>query len=304
VNREPRVTVWTGPSPLESGATGHRAIASGEWAQLMGALAPSLSIGGLALILGCSSPDELIRPAPLPSPTVFAWVNAAHCVSPCTHPSPTNLVGIDARGKLSSSPTFLFDAAAQPALEALLTGSRDAARDVTVISAYRTYEEQAALWDEYSVTEPGRAARPGHSEHELGLTVDLGGELDWITEHAWEAGFALSYPKGKEKTTGFRYEAWHYRYVGADVAWSLHAAGSTQEEYFEAHPEVTISGDCSDCTAPASSSVCGELTGAGSCEGDVLIWCMQGAQAAVDCTSSGLVCGPLAGGGEFDCVVP
>jgi hypothetical protein len=267
-------------------------------------LAPLLVTGSLALLLGCSSPDELIRPAPLPSPAVFAWVNPARCVSPCTHPSPPNLVGIDERGRLSSSPAFSFDATAQPALEVLLTGSRNAGRDVTVSSAYRTYEEQAALWDVYNATEPGRAARPGHSEHELGLTVDLSGELDWITEHAWESGFALSYPRGKEKTTGFRFEPWHYRYVGADVARSIHAAGSTPEEYFAAHPEVTISGDCSDCTLPASMSVCGELTAAGSCEGNVLTWCMQGARAAVDCTSSELVCGPLASEGGHDCVVP
>jgi LAS superfamily LD-carboxypeptidase LdcB len=284
------------------------ALVSRGRAPRVGALAHSLSIGCLTLVLACGSDDETIRPSlptrPLPQPTVFAWVNAAHCVSPCIHPSPTSLVGIDADGNLASPPVFSFEAAAQPALEALLAKSRDAGQTATVISAYRTYDEQSALWDEYSTTEPGRAARPGHSEHELGLTVDLGGDLGWITEHGWETGFALSYPRGKEKTTGFRYEAWHFRYVGVDVARSIHAAGSTPEEYFEAHPEITIVGDCSDCTAPASSSVCGELTAAGSCEGDVLTWCMQGARAAVDCTSSALACGPVAGGDEVDCVAP
>lgn len=88
-------------------------------------------------------------------------------------------------------------------------------------------------------------AKPGTSEHTLGLAVDVGSlhnqrcdekfeqepEFQWMQAHAHEYGFILRYPKGKEHITGVTYEPWHYRYVGKEAAAAMRASGQTLEEY-------------------------------------------------------------------------
>src|SRR5262249_42877829 len=154
----------------------------------------------------------------------------------------------------------------QPALAALIAAAARESLTITIDDAHRTYEQQGMLWDKYSGSEPGRAARPGHSEHEAGLAIDLGlpteAAADWVAANAWQFGFLLSYPKGKEKTPGFRYEPWHIRFVGSAVAGDLHARpGVTLEEYFRMSPGLGVSGDCSDCTLPSSRADCADLSG-------------------------------------------
>ena len=86
-------------------------------------------------------------------------------------------------------------------------------------SAFRSYREQARVFR--TMKERGRAARPGHSEHQLGTAIDLKlpttAAIDWLGEHAFEYGFALSYPPGKQRLTGYRPEPWHMRFVGDDA---------------------------------------------------------------------------------------
>ncbi len=93
-----------------------------------------------------------------------------------------------------------------------------------------------------------RKAWPGHSEHQTGLAFDLRPkgevrpylsdykyqntrEFAWLTEHAHEYGFILSYPKGKTEVTGFKFEPWHWRYVGEAVSRDM------KEKGFTAFPE-------------------------------------------------------------------
>ncbi len=85
------------------------------------------------------------------------------------------------------------------------------------------------------------SARAGHSEHQTGLTIDCNDasdsfvgtpEAEWLAEHASEYGFIIRYPKGKEDITGYKYEPWHIRYVGKDLAQELDSSGLTLEEYF------------------------------------------------------------------------
>ena len=88
-------------------------------------------------------------------------------------------------------------------------------------------------------------ARPGTSEHELGLAVDI---IDtqlwdlveeqenlpaqqWLMENSWKYGFIFRYPKDKIEITGIIYEPWHYRYVGKELAAEIHESGLTLEEY-------------------------------------------------------------------------
>lgn len=126
--------------------------------------------------------------------------------------------------------------------------SEDAAEEglnIYIGSAYRSYFEQIDIFNEY-VTEYGVnesdtfSARPGHSEHQTGLTIDCNtiddafGETDearWLAEHAHEYGFIIRYPLGKEDITGYQYEPWHIRYVGYTVAKEMYRSGECLEEY-------------------------------------------------------------------------
>ena len=117
-------------------------------------------------------------------------------------------------------------------------------------SAYRSYEDQQALYDRLSVVYGTEAdltsARPGHSQHQLGTAVDFtnaaaGYEVwerfgqtsayPWLLEHAHEHGFVLAYPRGKEAETGYEWEPWHYRYVGVNEAERIAEAGLSLQEF-------------------------------------------------------------------------
>jgi len=89
------------------------------------------------------------------------------------------------------------------------------------------------------------SARPGHSEHQTGLAIDIMGsnedynkfeesvEFEWMKNNAHLYGFILRYPKGKENITGFKYEPWHYRYIGKKVATIIYNENITLEEYLK-----------------------------------------------------------------------
>ena len=101
------------------------------------------------------------------------------------------------------------------------------------------------------------SARPGHSEHQLGLTIDFVAVGDtgltsnweatptgaWMAQNAWKYGWLMSYPKGKKALTCYSYEPWHYRYVGRDLAEKIHDSGLTTREYLWANfTQVDVSG--------------------------------------------------------------
>lgn len=126
-----------------------------------------------------------------------------------------------------------------------------------IISGFRSYSAQAIAYDKWQTTYPDSAsivsAPPGHSEHQLGTTVDFGSpeleeivgqdgiefhtyfyqtsEGQWLLEHAQEYGFTLSYPREAFELTGFYYEPWHYRYVGVEMATRLKEMGMSLTEY-------------------------------------------------------------------------
>jgi LAS superfamily LD-carboxypeptidase LdcB len=115
------------------------------------------------------------------------------------------------------------------------------------VSAYRSYSTQASLYQNY-VRRHGQSqadtfsARPGYSEHQTGLAVDINTasisahfedtpEYAWLQEHCTEYGFLLRYPQDGEAITGYTFEPWHYRYVGTEVAQFCTQQGLTLEEY-------------------------------------------------------------------------
>ncbi|CAH0119462.1 MULTISPECIES: D-alanyl-D-alanine carboxypeptidase family protein [unclassified Paenibacillus] len=145
---------------------------------------------------------------------------------------------------------------AAEALQELFAGAAKDGIHLGGVSAYRSQATQKSLFNRY-VERDGKenamrySAVPGHSEHQTGLAIDVSGsdgkcaasdcfagtpEADWIAQHAPEYGFIIRYPEGKEAITGYKYEPWHIRYVGVDIAKDIAAQNLTLEEYFNAVP--------------------------------------------------------------------
>jgi D-alanyl-D-alanine carboxypeptidase len=132
-------------------------------------------------------------------------------------------------------------------LRALVRSSRKAGVRLAAESTYRSYATQVWTFTRWvRVGGPAAAlessARPGHSEHQLGTTIDfktIGGaapwtsdwgrtrEGAWLKRNAWRFGFVMSYPAGKKSVTCYRYEPWHFRYVGKVIATRVHDSGKT-----------------------------------------------------------------------------
>ena len=134
----------------------------------------------------------------------------------------------------------------------LVAGAAADGEKLAVASAYRSYEEQRHSYESLTGVlgaDAGRlSAAPGHSQHQLGTAVDftnaaVGYKLRvhfartsayrWLGHHAWEYGFILAYPRGEEERTGYRWEPWHYRYVGVKDAQRIEDSGQSLQEFLE-----------------------------------------------------------------------
>ena len=141
------------------------------------------------------------------------------------------------------------------AKEAFEELSEDALKEdmnIIAMSSYRSYEYQVNLYNNY-VKKDGKeaadtySARPGFSEHQTGLAIDVYNkkepytnfeqteEFKWMQDNAYKYGFILRFPKEKENETGYQYESWHYRYVGKEIAKNIHKDNITLEEYIATH---------------------------------------------------------------------
>ena len=143
----------------------------------------------------------------------------------------------------------------QPELKDMFTAAKAAKNDLIVTSAYRSAADQKKLVAE-SKAKSGAAYtekyvnQAGHSEHQLGLAVDLS-SLDkdckanfarcslkketatWLANNSYKYGFILRYPEGKEDLTGIEAESWHFRYVGKDMAKLVRDSGLTFDEIYK-----------------------------------------------------------------------
>lgn len=139
---------------------------------------------------------------------------------------------------------------AAEALERLFDLAKKEGIQLNAVSGFRSYDYQKNLYTN-NVKRKGQehtdrfSARPGHSEHQTGLTMDISSksannELEltfantkegkWLKENAYRAGFIICYPKGKESITGYAYEPWHIRYIG-DIAESIYKKKLTLAEF-------------------------------------------------------------------------
>ena len=134
-------------------------------------------------------------------------------------------------------------------IETLISAAKNDGMNIRVISAYRNYTYQENLYNNYVKSDGVEnadtySARPGYSEHQTGLVVDVTKAFDnfnnfenteeykWMNENAANYGFILRYPKDKENITTYSFEAWHYRYVGVDLAKKIKASNLTFDEYY------------------------------------------------------------------------
>ncbi len=142
---------------------------------------------------------------------------------------------------------------AAAALEELFAAAEEEGLSLYAVSGYRSYERQEEIYnsnvERYGAERTDQfSARPGHSEHQSGLAMDVSTnsihyrldrefagtpEGKFLADHAHEYGFIIRYPEGKSDITGYAYEPWHIRYVGRPMAEELYNRGITMEEYYQ-----------------------------------------------------------------------
>jgi zinc D-Ala-D-Ala carboxypeptidase len=226
-------------------------------------------------------PTPMVTPAPTPLPTPM--VTPAPTATPATGGPPPTCAYMDVLTKhhdygdwpitlldtiyhlpASYAPGDLVDSSAAGVnggylirslmandLRAMAADARAAGAPIRLVSGYRSYAQQQATFD-YWVSVGGyeqalrTSARAGHSEHQLGTSIDVtseGGAAPWeyadwaatpagtwMAANAWRYGFVMSYPRGAFDLTCYDYEPWHYRYVGRDLASRIVASGRTPRQ--------------------------------------------------------------------------
>ncbi|KFF59281.1 hypothetical protein JF66_12545 [Cryobacterium sp. MLB-32] len=207
-----------------------------------------------------ATPASLLPPVPVPvfdrsarsiDDPASAWVvvNKHRPLQPADY-SPTDLVAVPVPH--TWQPQLRQEASA--AVEQMFAAARDeAGLTLASNSAYRGFAAQTRVYDA-AVAARGVAsadssiARPGSSEHQTGLAIDVGAESGrcslqacfgdtpeglWLAENAVRFGFLLRYPADKVAVTGYEFEPWHFRFIGADLATEMHDQGiTTLEEFF------------------------------------------------------------------------
>jgi D-alanyl-D-alanine carboxypeptidase len=174
--------------------------------------------------------------------SIWVIVNKKHPLQPINY-APTDLTSV------GNNQVMRVEAA--QALSNMFAGAKAAGTALQADSAYRSYPTQVSVYNaEVKAYGQARAdsesARPGYSEHQTGLAVDIGGDGchiadcfatttsgKWAAANAYKYGFILRYPADKVTVTGYRYEPWHFRYVGVSLATEMHNQGiETLEEFF------------------------------------------------------------------------
>ncbi|MBE7129878.1 VanY-A/VanY-F/VanY-M family D-Ala-D-Ala carboxypeptidase [Bacillus mycoides] len=124
-------------------------------------------------------------------------------------------------------------------LNVIDAAGKESVNHFLISSGYRDFQEQRQLYEEMG---SDYALPPGYSEHNLGLSLDVGStqekmekapEGKWIEENVWKHGFVLRYPKNKSNITGIQYEPWHIRYVGLPHSAIMQEKKFTLEEYLD-----------------------------------------------------------------------
>lgn len=173
-------------------------------------------------------------------------VNRQHAVSQFYVPMTRKVIGP------GMSQTMRDDAAA--ALEDMFAGAKEEGINLAIVSGYRSYSKQSSIYARKKATQGQEAAdrvsaRPGTSEHQLGMAMDLAKkgssqlntgfgktkEGQWVSANAHKYGFIVRYPQEYEDVTGYMYEPWHVRYVGKELAREIYESGVPMEIYMSGY---------------------------------------------------------------------
>lgn len=174
--------------------------------------------------------------------SVWIVTNKQRPLSPITY-APTDLASVGGGQRLRAEPARQ--------LTAMMADAKSAGLTLVPLSGYRSYSTQVSVYNN-EVKTYGQAkadtqsARPGTSEHQTGLAIDVGGggcgvedcfgatpEGKWVAANAYKYGYIVRYTAGKEAITGYRAEPWHIRYVGTELSTEMQKQGvPTLEEFF------------------------------------------------------------------------
>ena len=184
------------------------------------------------------------------SPTSY-WVvvNKLRPLNPKTY-SPPDIVNVPVA---HDNPPRMRKAAGAALVSMFAAGKKAGAGSMQIQSAWRPYAVQVSVYNGW-VARLGKkqadlqSARPGYSEHQTGLAVDIStlplkctiaacfgttSQGEWLAANAWKYGYLLRYPKGKTSVTGYVYEPWHFRFIGKTLSTEMHKEGvKTLEEFF------------------------------------------------------------------------
>lgn len=143
---------------------------------------------------------------------------------------------------------------AATALEEMFAAAKEEGIGLSTVSGYRSYSKQSTIYSRKKATQGQEeadrvSARPGTSEHQLGLAMDLAKkgssqlntgfgktkEGQWVNENAYRFGFIVRYLEDYEEITGYMYEPWHVRYVGKEQAKAIYESGVPMETYMSGY---------------------------------------------------------------------
>ena len=185
-------------------------------------------------------------------------VNSSYPVQPESVKS--DIINLSAHGELTQgygllgSEIYLSEDIAHRFSEMMAAAEEEEVRNFSITSGFRDFDEQNALYQEMG---SDYALPAGYSEHNLGLSLDVGStqmrmaeapEGKWIEQNAWKYGFILRYPKDKTDVTGIQYEPWHIRYVGFPHSAIMKEKNFVLEEYLdylkkETHISMSMNGE-------------------------------------------------------------
>lgn len=185
--------------------------------------------------------------------SIWVIANKQRPLQPKTYtPGDLRVPSVALRSNATSDEMKMRDSAAT-ALEQMFMAAKNEGLSLLLASGYRSYNLQVGVYN-HNVREVGqaeadiRSARPGHSEHQTGLAVDVGAasrqceieecfstlpEGKWVAANAYRFGFVIRYPQNKQGTTGYVYEPWHIRFVGTTLSNELQQRSyPTLEDFF------------------------------------------------------------------------
>ena len=186
--------------------------------------------------------------------SIWVVVNKQRQISPLKYQPASLALPVFPKPKVQNPFGLQMREEAAIATVELATAMAEAGKGTLILnSGFRTYKNQQGLYNRTRDTRglavaEKLSARPGHSEHQLGLAADFsvrgqgcvimvcfgGTEAGiWLADNSHEFGFVLRYPKGYKPITGFQYEPWHFRYVGVELATEMKTKGiKTLEEFW------------------------------------------------------------------------